>query len=184
MGGGPSSEQKQAAASQANLTNQLAGVANRQQNFFEQQQNAVNPFYQSRMKNGLPYYNQLTDSLSGTTAQAFAPARGQLLRSLSNTPGGNNGLPSGFRQQALTDLSTQQARAFDSNLIGALAANEQAKQAGASGLIGQAQIANPLGYFQGAQQGNQSIMQAPLQRPGIGGILGGIAGGAASAIPF
>ena len=75
VGGGPSREQKQAAASQANLTNELANVANRQQDFFEKQQNAVNPFYTSRMQNGLPYFNPLSDASSGLTAQAFAPAR-------------------------------------------------------------------------------------------------------------
>lgn len=175
-GGGPSSEQKAAAASQANLTNQLAGVANRQQNFFEQQQNAVNPFYTQRMQSGLPYFNQLTDAASGTTARAFAPARQQLLQRL----GTQQGLPSGFREGALTDLDTQQARAFDQNLQGALGAQEQAKQAGASGLLGQAQIANPQGYYGAAMGGNQSILQAPLQRPGLGGLLGGVAGGLAS----
>lgn len=180
MGGGPSPEQKNAAQSQANLTNQLGKTAGRQEQFLETQQNTVNPFYKSRMENGLPYYNALTDAQSGTNAQAFAPARANLLRSL----GPNNGLPSGFRQQALTDLDSQQAHSFDQGLIGAMGANEQAKQAGASGLLGQAQIANPTGYFSGALQGNQSIMQAPLQRPGIGGILGGIAGGAASALAF
>ena len=180
MGGGPSSEQKAAAKSQAALTDQQAQVANRQQAFFESQQNKVNPFYTQRMQSGLPYYNALTDAQSGTTAQAFAPARQQLLRGM----GASNGLPSGFRTGALSDLAGQQAHAFDSNLIGAMGAQEQAKQAGAAGLLGQAQIANPQGYFQGAMGGNSSIMQAPLQRPGIGGILGGIAGGATSALGF
>jgi hypothetical protein len=84
----------------------------------------------------------------------------------------------------MTDLNSQQARSFDQNLVGALGANEQAKQAGASGILGQAQIANPQSYFGLATQGNNAIMNAPLQRPGIGGLLGGIAGGAASAIPY
>lgn len=180
MGGGPSQEQKNAAQSQANLTNQLGAAAGRQEQFFENQQNKVNPFYTSRMTNGLPYFNQLTDASSGLTARAFAPARQQLLQRLGTQPG----LPSGFRNQALTDLDSQQAQAFDQQLLGGLGANEQAKQAGAAGLIGQAQIANPTGYFSGALQGNQSIMQAPLQRPGLGGLLGGVAGGLASAIPF
>lgn len=180
MGGGPSSEQKQAAASQANLTNQMAGVANRQQDFFEKQQNAVNPFYQSRMQNGLPYFNQLTDASSGLVARSFAPARQQLLQRL----GTQQGLPSGFRQQALTDLDTSQARAFDDQLLQGQQMQEQAKQGGAAGLMGQQQLSNPLGYYGGAQGGNQSIMQAPLQRPGLGGLLGGVAGGLASAIPF
>jgi len=180
IGGGPSKEQKNAAQSQANLTNELSQVANRQQDFFEKQQNSVNPFYQQRMKSGLPYYNLLTDAQSGLTAQAFAPARQQLLRQM----GTSNGLPSGFRTQALSDFNANQARAFDQNLLGAVQAQEQAKQAGAAGLLGQAQIANPTGYFQGALGGNSSIMNAPLQRPGIGGILGGAAGGALGAVGF
>lgn len=180
MGGGPSSEQKAAAASQANLTNQLGATASRNQQFVEKQQNLVNPFYQERMNSGLPYFNALTDAQSGLTAQAFAPARANLLRQL----GTQSNLPSGFKTQALTDLNSEQARTFDQNLLSALGANEQAKQAGASGLLGQAQIANPLGYYQGALGGNQSIMSAPLQRPGIGGLIGGIAGGAASALGF
>lgn len=178
MGGGPSAEQKQAAASQANLSNQLGATAAKQQQFFEGQQNKVNPFFTQRMNQGLPYYNALTDAQSGLTAQAFAPARANLYRQL----GAQQGLPSGFRQQAFTDLDTQQARAFDSQLLGALGAQEQAKQAGAAGLMGQAQIANPMGYYGGAMQGNQSIMQAPLQRPGIAGVLGGLAGGAFGAM--
>ena len=176
MGGGPDQSQKNAANAQANLTNQLGSTAARQQQFFENQQNAVNPFYTSRMQNGLPYMNQLTDAQSGLVARSFAPARADLYRQL----GSQQGLPSGFRQQALTDLDTQQARAFDQQLLGGLQMNEQAKQGGAAGLMGQAQIANPTGYFGGAMQGNQSIMQAPLQRPGLGGLLGGIAGGLAS----
>lgn len=174
MGGGPSVEQRNAAASQAQLTNQLGQVANRQQDFFEKQQNTVNPFFSSRMTGGLPFMNQLTDATSGLNARAFAPARQQLLRQL----GTQQGLPSGFRQQALTDLDTQQARSFDDQLLGGLGANEQAKQAGASGLLGQAQLANPTGYFGQALGGNSSIMNAPLQKPGLGGVLGGALGGA------
>jgi len=180
MGGGPSREQRNAAQSQANLTNQLAGVAGKQENFLEAQQNKVNPFYTQMMNHGLPYMNALNDAQSGLTAQAFAPARADLYRQL----GSQSNLPSGFKTQALTDLNSQQARAYDQNLLGGLNANFQARQAGASGLLGQAQIANPQGYYQGALGGNSSIMNAPLQRPGIGGLLGGIAGGAASAIPF
>ena len=180
MGGGPSSEQKNAAQSQANLTNQLAGIGGRQEQFLEAQQNKVNPFYTSRMQNGLPYFNQMTDASSGLNARAFAPARQALMQRL----GTQQGLPSGFANQAMTDLDSQQAQGFDQQLLQGMQMQEQAKQGGAAGLMGQAQIANPTGYFGGAMQGNQSIMQAPLQRPGLGGLLGGVAGGLASAIPF
>jgi len=180
MGGGPTSAQNNAANAQANLTNQLSGTYGRQEQFLENQQNKVNPFYTSRMNNGLPYFNQLTDASSGLVARSFAPARQQLLQRL----GTQQGLPSGFRNQALTDLDSQQARAFDDQLMQGLQAQESAKQGGAAGLMGQAQIANPTAYSGQAIGGNASIMNAPLQKPGIGGLLGGVAGGLASAIPF
>lgn len=180
MGGGPSSAQNNAAQAQANLANQQGQAAQQALGFVQQQQNKVNPFYTSMMQNGLPYMNQLTDASSGITARAFAPARAQLYQQL----GSQQGLPSGYRDQALTDLNTQQAQAFDQQLQGALGANFGAQQAGASGLLGQAQIANPQSFYAGAAGANQSIMNAPLQKPGLGGLLGGVAGGLASAIPF
>lgn len=180
MGGGPSSEQRNAANAQTNLSNTEAQAANRALAFQEGQQAKVNPFYTSRMNNGLPYMNYLTDAAGGSTARAFQPVRAAQLQRI----GSQQGLPSGFREGALSDLDEAQAQAFDQNLTGALGANEQAKQAGASGLLGQAQIANPQGFFQGASQGYGSIMGAPLQRPGLGGVIGGVASGLASAIPF
>lgn len=177
MGGGPSREQNNAAQSQANLTAQLGKTADKQETFLEAQQAKVNPFYTQRMQTGLPYQAQAMDAAGGTTARAFAPARADLLRRI----GGSSGLPSGFKQQSLTDLDSQQARSYDQNLLGGLAANDQAKQAGAAGLLGQAQIANPAGYYNGALGGNSSIMNANLRKPGIAGLLGGLAGGVASA---
>ena len=181
MGGGPSQEQKNAAQSQANLDNQLGQAFGRQEQFSEAQQQKVNPFYTQLMNQGLPYFSALTDAASGTTAQGFAPARAQLEQQLGQSP---NALPSGFATGARTDLAAQQGRAFDQTLQQSLGANLQAKQQGAAGLLGQAQIANPTAYSGQALQGNQSIMQAPLARPGLGGLLGGLAGGLASAIPF
>ena len=170
MGGGPSPEQRNAAQSQANLTNQLGQVFGQQENFLQAQQNKVNPFYTNLMQNGSPYTNIALDQQGGLNAQAFAPARAQLYRQTGSNPG----LPNGFQQQALTDLSAQQARSYDQGLQGVLGNNLAIQQSGASGLLGQAQIANPVGYASGALQGNQSIMQAPLQRPGLGGLLGGL----------
>ncbi len=181
MGGGPSQAQNDAAASQAALNAQLAGVFGKEEAFKEAQQNKVNPFYSGLMQNGLPYYSQLTDAMSGNTARAFAPARAQLERSLGQSA---NALPSGFATQARTDLAANQARAFDHQLQGAQGAQLQAREQGASGLLGQAQIANPTAYAGIATQGNQAIMNAPLASPGLGGLLGGLAGGLASAIPF
>jgi hypothetical protein len=181
MGGGPSDEQKNAAQAQANLTNQLGQTYGKQEQFLEAQQNKVNPFYTQLMSQGLPYYSQLTDAAGGDTARAFAPARAQLEQQLSQ---GANALPNGFAMGARSDLAANQGRAFDQSLQQAQGANLQARQQGAAGLLGQAQIANPTSYAGQAIQGNQSIMQAPLARPGLGGLLGGLAGGLASAIPF
>lgn len=181
MGGGPSQEQKNAAQSQADLNNQLGQAFTQNNQFTQAQQQKVNPFYSSMMQNGLPYYSNLMDATSGSNAQAFAPARAQLEQQLGQ---GANALPSGFAQQARTDLATNQAKNFDQNLVGNMGANFQAQQQGASGLLGQAQIANPTGYAGAATQGNASVMNAPLARPGLGGLLGGLAGGLASAIPF
>jgi hypothetical protein len=181
MGGGPSQAQNNAAQSQADLTNTLSPIFKQQEQFKEDQQNAVNPFYRGLMQQGNPYYANQTDAMSGNTAQAFAPAKAQLERSLGQNA---NALPSGFATGARTDLASNQARAFDQSLQGAQQQNLATKQAGAAGLLGQAQIANPTAYSGQALQGNSSIMNAPLASPGLGGLLGGLAGGLASAIPF
>lgn len=177
MGGGPSQQQKDAAASQANLNNQLGQGYQQQQQFAQTQQAKVNPFYTNEMNNGLPYMANMTDAAGGNTARAFAPARAQLEAQLNQNP---NALPSGFAQQARTDLASNQGRAFDQQLQGAQQANFGARQQGAAGLMGQQQVANPLGYSGQATQGNNSIMNAPLASPGLGGLLGGMV----SAIPF
>jgi hypothetical protein len=177
MGGGPTQLQKQQAQQQASLANQQAGAAQQQQQFAQNQQQMVNPFYQSRMQNGNPYYANQIDQVSGNVAQAFAPARAQLYQQL----GSQQGLPSGFKTQALTDLNSQQARAFDQGLLGAQMGQEQAKQGGAAGIMGQGQLAQQgaLGYYGGASGANNSIMNAPLQGPSALGVLGGLAGGIA-----
>jgi len=181
MGGGPSTAQNNAAQSQADLTKQLAGDFGQQFQFQQAQQQKANPFYTQLMTQGSPYYNNQVDAAGGTVAQAFQPAKAQLERQLGQTP---NALPSGYATQQRTDLAANQARAFDQNLQGAQQQNLATRQAGAAGLLGQAQIANPTAYSGQALQGNQSIMNAPLASPGLGGLLGGLAGGLASALPF
>lgn len=181
MGGGPSQQQQAAADSQTALNNQLGQTFGKQEAFSEAQQNKVNPFYSQMLNEGLPYKANLTDSMSGNTANAFAPARAQLERSLGQSA---NALPSGFATGARTDLASQQGRAFDQQLQGAQGANLQARQQGAAGLLGQAQIANPTAYSGQATAGNQAVMNAPLAKPGLGGLLGGLAGGLASSIAF
>jgi hypothetical protein len=179
-GGGPSSEQKQAASSQAALTSQTAALADKQQAREEDQYNQIKPYAFDRLQNGLPFFGAMTDAASGLNAQAFAPARAALTKRLDSF----GSLPSGYREQALTDLDAQQARAFDSSLLSNLLTNEQSKSEAARLITGQQQIANPLGYYNSSISGNQSIMNAPLQSTGVGGLLGGLAGGAMSAIKF
>lgn len=181
MGGGPSKLQEQSAQSQFDLNKQLGDVFGRQEQFSEAQQNKANPFYTQMLNQGLPYMANLTDAIGGNTAQAFAPAKAQLERTLGQSA---NALPSGFATGARSDLASQQGRAFDQQLQGVQGANLQAKQQGAAGLLGQAQIANPTAYSGQATAGNQAVMNAPLAKPGLGGLLGGIAGGLASAVPF
>lgn len=176
-GGGPSSEQKQAAASQANLTNQLATVAGQNETYTEAQRNKTTPFYTNLMNEGPDYTNQALDFAGGTNARAFAPEKADLVRRLGMT----NGLPSGSREQSLTDFGEKRATAYDGMLMSILADRQAGRERGAAGIMGEAQQANPLGYYQGAMSGNQSIMQAPLQRPGMSGLIGGILGAGATA---
>jgi hypothetical protein len=172
--GGPTGQQKQAATNTLNTGGTLAAQGTANQGVIN---NTVSPFYANRAANGLPYYTNMVDSTSGSTAQAFAPARAALNRRLGAQPG----LPSGFREGARSDLDEAQAQAFDQTALGAQAAQEQAKQAGVAGL---AQVNNPLPYYSGALGANQSVMNANLRAPGWGGVAGGAAGGLASAIPF
>lgn len=173
-GGGPSVEQRNAANSQAALTSQLAQTAATQEKFKEDQQAKVNPFYTQRMNFGDPNTAALTDYGSGTNAQAYAPARANIIRSF-----GKSSMPSGSQQGIMANFEDARARGFDGTLAGILGANEQAKQAGASGLLGQAQIANPEAYYNSALSGNSSIMNANLRKPGFAGIAGSLIGAGA-----
>jgi hypothetical protein len=178
-GGGPSPEQKAAASSQANLTNQLAGVAQQNENYTEAQRNKTTPFYGNMMENGPEYTGRMLDYAGGTNAAAYAPEKANLERSL----GYSTGLPSGYRDQAIADFNERRAAGYDQNISSILADQQAAKERGAAGLMGEAQQADPLGYYGAAQGGNQSILNANLRRPGAAGIIGGVLGGAASAIP-
>ncbi len=176
MGGGPSQSQKDAAAAQAKLDTQSAQNSADAMNIVKQQYQKISPFATSRMNNGLPAYNALTDYASGTNAQAFAPAHAALLRQMKNY----GTMPSGFKTQALSDFDARRAMGYDSMLAQNLMADEQARNGGAGMLVGQQQIANPIGWAQTAGSGNNSIMGAPLASPGLGGLLGGVMG----SIPF
>lgn len=177
MGGGPSSEQKSAARSQEQLNAQTAANSREMMQVYKDQLHKIEPFATSRMNNGLPFFDSLTDSSSVQNGQAWAPARAAMIRRFSKM----GDLPSGMRERSLADLDSSRARAFDSGLRDNLLVNETAKNNAAAMLVGQQQMANPLGWTGAATQGNNAVMNAPLQSAGMGGLLGGIAGGAASA---
>lgn len=160
MCGGPSDEQKNALTSQSQLSNTLAGIAKGREAY-------QGPYLKSRVEGGLPFLNQFTDFSGGALARSIAPQRAALGARLSRYGGA---LPSGFREQALGDLNTRQARAFDDQLIQGLMLDEETR-ARAAGL------ANPLGYFTGAQQGFGNILNTPQQQSPLGSILGGAIGG-------
>jgi hypothetical protein len=176
-GGGPSSAQNRAADSQTAINSQLAKTAQQNEDYTEAQRNKTTPFYGDLMKNGPDYTNAQLDYAGGTNARAFAPAKAALIQRL----GQSSGLPSGYRDQALTDFDEGRATAYDNSLSGIYADRQAAKERGAAGLMGEAQQANPLGYYGAATQGNTSILNANLRKPGIGGIIGGIVGGGANA---
>lgn len=178
MGGGPSQSQRDAASAQQKLSASEAAAADRAQKFKEDQQALVNPFFTERLKNGLPYISTALDYAGGTNARAFAPAKAALLTRL----GTSTGLPSGYRDQALTDFESSRARSFDDSITGLLAANEQAKQNAAGGLLGQAQLADPMSYYNGSSGANKSILDAQsLTRPGWASVIGSFIGAGANA---
>jgi hypothetical protein len=176
-GGGPTGQQQAAANSQANLNNQLATTAQQNENYTEAQRNKTTPFYSNEMTNGPGYYNAEMDAGSGINARAYAPAKAQLVKTL----GGSTGLPSGYKDQALTDFNENQAQGYDSGILGAEQDKQATQERGAAGLMGEAQQANPLGYYQGAMTGNSSLINGNLRKPGLAGTIGGLVGSAAKA---
>lgn len=181
MGGGPSSAQKAAQKQTLQNAQQEGQLANQSADKFNSLYGQVSPFYTAEQNNGLPFYNNLTDFSSGTTAQAYNPAKAAFLRQ-SSTMGP---LPSGFKAGGLNDINEAQAHDFDSSLVNNMFANYQAKQAGAAGNTGLMQVVNPAAFYGGSTSAAGSGMQ-PLQpqaNPTLG-LVGGIAGAAASHIPF
>jgi hypothetical protein len=179
-GGGPSSEQKQAAAAQAQLSAEELQIGRERNAREAEQYAAIKPFAMQRINNGLPYAGDLLDYEGGTNAQAYMPARARLLRVLSES----GDMPSGSRISALSNFENDRAHSFDNGIIDVLNANENSKAEAARLLTQQQQIANPYQWYGGSSGANNSIMQAPLQSQGIGsallGAVGTIGGAAAS----
>jgi hypothetical protein len=180
-GGGPSSSQQ--AAQQQTLQNsqQEGALANQSAQKFNALGSSVSPFYQNEMTNGLPFYNSLTDFTSGTTAQAFNPAKAAFLR----TQGTMGALPSGSKAAGMNDINENQAKTFDSGLVNSMFAQQQAKQQGAAGTAGLMQAYNPAAFYGGSSSAGSSASQPlqPAYNPWMG-VLGGAVQGATSKIPF
>lgn len=173
-GGGPDATQKQAEQNQAKATAEEAAAASRAEAFKEAQQARANPFFGNLMDNGPEYTPALLDYEGGVNARSFAPEKANLMRTL----GSETGLPSGYRDQAITDFNEKRAAGYDQGLTGILADRQSAKERGAAGLLGQAQLADPTALYSGATQGNQAIFNAP-RRPGFSGTLGALLGAGA-----
>jgi hypothetical protein len=180
-GGGPSSQQKAAQAQTLQNAQQEGQLATQSADKFNGLYGDVNPFYTSEMNHGLPFYNNLTDFNSGTTAQAYNPAKAAFLRQ-SSTMGA---LPSGFKAGGMNDINEAQAHDFDAQQVNNMFAQYQAKQAGAAGKTGLMQVVNPAAFYGGSTSAAGAGMQ-PLQvQPNqLMGVLGGVAGAAASHIPM
>jgi hypothetical protein len=181
IGGGPSSQQKAAQAQTLQNAQQEGQLATQSADKFNGLYGDVNPFYTSEMNHGLPFYNNLTDFNSGTTAQAYNPAKAAFLRQ-SSTMGA---LPSGFKAGGMNDINEAQAHDFDAQQVNNMFAQYQAKQAGAAGKTGLMQVVNPAAFYGGSTSAAGAGMQ-PLQvQPNqLMGVLGGVAGAAASHIPM
>jgi hypothetical protein len=181
MGGGASSTQKQAQQQQLTNATQEGQLAGQSAGKFNALGDSVSPFYASEMTNGLPFYNNLTDFSSGTTAQAYNPAKAAFLRTQSTM----GALPSGSKAAGINDINEAEGKTFDSNLVNNMFANLQTKQQGAGGTAGLMQAYNPAAFYGGSTSAAGGATQ-PLQpqyNPWMG-VLGGAVQGASSAIPF
>ena len=181
MGGGPSGTQQAAQKQELQNSQQEGQLANQSAQQFNSLYGQAQPFYGSEMQNGLPFYNNLTDSATGTTAQAYNPAKAQFLRSSSSM----GALPSGSKAAGMNDINEAQANAFGSQLTNNMYNNFSAKQQGAAGLSGLMQTVNPAAFYGGSSSAGQGASQAlqGAQNPWMG-VLGGAVQGAAKAIPF
>lgn len=134
----------------------------------KQYQNQTTPFWSSRLRGGLPFFNQLMDANNGTVARAFAPARAQLGRSLA---GFGDTLPSGFKTGMETQFNEGEGQAFDQQMVNSMMANENVKEQAAANL-------NPFTPASAASGSAGSVLSAPpVQGGGFGNFLGGAVSG-------
>lgn len=148
--------------------NQQIQLNQQMMSMMHQYQDASQPFLMDQLKNGLPFFNQLTDYSKGTLATAEAPQRAALNRSLSSF---GDTLPSGFKEQANTNFDVAQGHAFDQDMVSNLLQQQNAKERAASAL-------NPLGPASLGSSTAGSVLSAPpVQAGGVGNFLGGAVSG-------
>ena len=179
--GGPSGQQRQA----RDLELQNAQQQNQQAQTNAGRYNAIygntQPFYSNLQANGLPFYNNLIDYNRGTVARSFAPAEADLNRRLMSA----GALPSGFATGARSDLAAAKAKAFDDSLTNIMFQNQQAKERGAAGQVGLAQVYNPLPFYGGSSSSAAPVMQPLQAQPNPAwGVVGGVVNAASKAIPW
>src|SRR5258708_6441408 len=154
-------QKKKEAQSQADLNDQLTKQ-------FQEFSSVSNPFWENRLKSGLPFMNQLTDYNNGTLARSFAPARAAMNRNLA---GFGDTLPSGFKAGMQTQFDEGEGQAFDQNMVNSLMMNDQAKTQAAGAL-------NPLAPASVGSGAASSVLSAPpVQSGGFGNFVGGLANG-------
>jgi len=177
MGGHAGVTNKQvsnAVGGQAALADQGGQRSDQQYNAAQTASGVTTPYFTNLVQNGLPGYRNMTDYGGADIAQAYAPARGQILRSTSQY----TNMPSGYRDTMLAQLGAAQGRAFDSTLNNAYLANQQARMQGAAGLQGQQQLAANQALQYAAQKGNadESIITGPRKQTAAGAIGGATMG--------
>lgn len=92
------------------------------------------------MDNGLPDLNALKDYSTGTVAQNTGQARNQIIRS-QRSSGVSASDPAS--QGVMADFEASRARGYDQNMMDLLAAQEAAKQRGATNVAGVAAARSP-----------------------------------------
>ena len=102
------------------------------------------PYYQERVKKGLPFFNELVDYRGGTTARAAAPRRAALIRQMRQ--GGLSPTDPAY-MATMGDFEANLGRGFDDQMVQNLMANEAAKQSAAGILMNYGQAMDPLAYY-------------------------------------
>src|ERR1019366_5843427 len=118
MCGGPSSQQKNAADAQGNLSNTEAGIASSNQAI-------VQPFFANEVQNGMPDFNAESQYSTSNLAKQVNQQKAQ---QAGRNAGYGTALPSGFAESENRDITSAGASAFDQNQLNLLQQQNQTKQ--------------------------------------------------------